>query len=82
VNRVGCASNTDANVAQVRQSRPDSGFGFWAKALKMFKVVPFSPAGAESACSYEKFGPGPLWPTVSGTVGMSASFSVRDPIKR
>jgi len=31
-----------ANMAHVRQSRPDSGLGFQVKVLKPFKVVPFS----------------------------------------
>jgi hypothetical protein len=31
-----------ANMAQIRQSRPDSGLGFNVKVLETFQVVPFS----------------------------------------
>ena len=31
-----------ANMAHIRQSRPDSGLGSQANVLKRFKVVPFS----------------------------------------
>jgi len=36
------ASRCRANVAHIRQSRPDSGLGFQVKVLKTFKDVPSS----------------------------------------
>ena len=37
---VVCASRCQANMAHMRQSRPDSGLGFQIKVLKTFSVVP------------------------------------------
>ena len=38
----GTAVRCRANVAHLRQSRPDYGLGFQVKFLKTFQVVPFS----------------------------------------
>ena len=39
------AHRSRANVAHIRQSRPDSGLGFQGKPHKTFQVVPSSPGG-------------------------------------
>jgi len=41
-----------ANMAHVRQSRPDSGLGFQVKVLKPFQVDPSSLGGGQAqTCS-------------------------------
>ena len=42
-----------ANVAQTRQSRPDSGPGFQAKALRRFLDVPSSLGSGLSAAVFQ-----------------------------
>ena len=44
-------SQCRANLAHLRQSRPDSGPGFRAKSLTTFQVVPSSLAADASALS-------------------------------
>jgi hypothetical protein len=57
-----------ANLAHIRQSRPDSGLGFQVKVLQTFQVVP-SSLGRVHGYLADKKQPPPQDPTVGPFLG-------------